>query len=240
MMRLRPRDESPDIRQVIDLVEQQEGFRDAQLRKESSKLDTTLLQHRLSEIIQPRRRRKSAVAWMLRFYEVYKNVAAIMLLAILAAVVFFGTVDAAREPFFTWIREMTSRQSRLGEDITPSLSVVALPEDWRGYFYPTYIPEGYSLNSYNSKNMQRFLDFQNSAGQVILVWQGDKDTVAIAIDNEDAQEFECVVNGYPALLTIKGELRMLTWRTDKFAFRIDGYIADNEIEKIAGNLKQIE
>ena len=75
-----------------------------------------------------------------------------------------------------------------------------VPESWDGYFYPSFIPEGFELNSAG----HRSADYVDKNGNVIIITESGENA-GTSLDTEDAEVSYTTVNGSEAMVIEEDE-----------------------------------
>ena len=91
----------------------------------------------------------------------------------------------------------------------------SVPSEWRGEYYPTYIPDGYELMVVYEHVMM--VDYQNDNGDLIAFYECKSDT-EMNISNEGATVSYERINGAEAMLIEQddGDMSLVWWIEDRY------------------------
>lgn len=111
---------------------------------------------------------------------------------------------------------------------------IDIPIEWKGYYFPAYIPEGYML----SESLQHEVEYINNEGNIVFFAEMNSDTCG-TIDTENAAvEFD-LINGRSALIVEKGDWTTILWNIDNRSIMIHYSGEDAEAIKIAESVRMI-
>jgi hypothetical protein len=104
---------------------------------------------------------------------------------------------------------------------------------------PSYIPEGYEVQSATSNKMyKRIVYTMPSNGDKLIVFTEYEESNDLNIDTEDADYVEKVtVNGSEVTLTTKDGMTNIVWSAGNNIFNIYGTIPADEIVRIAESVE---
>ncbi|MDW7669263.1 MAG: DUF4367 domain-containing protein [Bacillota bacterium] len=112
-----------------------------------------------------------------------------------------------------------------------------LPDEWKEYYYPTFIPDNFELITAEEFGNSKYLTFENNLDQYIKIIQSSMNFES-QIDTEGATIIEIDVNGNEGMLIEKDNRLILIWNNDERIFRIQNNLDRNTILKIANNLEK--
>lgn len=116
---------------------------------------------------------------------------------------------------------------------------VVVPEEWEGMYYPTYIPDGYSVIKVISSNSHSVASYTTAEGANFSFMECRENT-SINYDTEDAEIEERRIHGMPAKLSVKNGTINLTWANDDSYFVLNYNGGKDEAMKIADSVSRIE
>ena len=162
----------------------------------------------ISEIFAAKRRKES---WQ-RAKRLLGGVAAIILVCGIVFATLFTTVSAFREAVYKMLLndETVNTDIDLQEsNVTSGLgNSIELPPE---AYLPTWLPEGYTMVSYETNMAKTIATFSNNSGNTIYYYELKNEPV-FGVDTEDADSTENIsFNGYDALVVIKGTTISITW-----------------------------
>lgn len=161
-----------------------------------------------------------------------------MIILIAAAMIALGGITvAACEPLREWIIGLFVEEYEDHIDVktfSGSEADFEVPK-LNELYQPTYIPEGYELqvNDLDASNL--FMVWENNNGSYIAYSQDLLNTVP-AINNEDVNIENILINGFDAILTYDDEYTTLTWSDGKYMYQINGITSKDEVVLMAESL----
>lgn len=111
-----------------------------------------------------------------------------------------------------------------------------VPEGWLGLYYPTYIPEGYSMNHLSSITpVVSFIDENEN-----MFYFGEHDeNETVNVDSEVADVQYESIDGMNALILTEDDRVIIVWNNDERMFIIAGFIPVAEAKRIVAGVKRI-
>lgn len=111
---------------------------------------------------------------------------------------------------------------------------VEVPAEWKGYYYPTFIPNEFTLTKvftesviYENHNMEEFVFSEHGSNTVGT------------IDTEDASIDFIMIGGEPAMITVKGSWTTILWNIDNRCLIVEYSGEKDEAIKIAESVIMI-
>jgi len=161
--------------------------------------------------------------------------AAIILLIIIAGIsTLIFTVEAIRVRVFNYFIERNERYTEIRVEEENDIKTPEL--DWENYYQPTYMTEGYYLESSKDIGSIKVLKYTNGENQITFT-QANNGT-DFQLDTEDAVTENIKINGNEGLLIIKEDRSMIFWHNEEKSFTITGNIKKEEIVKIAERIEK--
>lgn len=177
--------------------------------------------------------RKERKKWVHRKAAEYlKRVAIFLLIVMIVSGVAVFSVEAWRIKTLNFILEMSQTHSEInfeegnakGESYTSDGITLA------------YIPKGYKLEKKDIKNDMGSLVFKGK--EHYFVFSVSDITNSIGIDTENASFKKTTINGQEALFSSNNNVNILVWHDEIFSYTLSGTVEENEILKIAKNIKK--
>ena len=164
-----------------------------------------------------------------------KTVACVLLVFYVGLSFAIAAVPSVRVSVMNFIVNIEERYTSFGFEDTGE--AIEVPENWAGYYYPSYIPEGYVLSDILGGNIGRYV---GANGAVIEFSDMSSDTYG-HIDTENALVDFTEINGRSALLVEKGEWVTILWNIDNRVLMINSYSGTlEETIKIAESVRMIK
>jgi hypothetical protein len=159
--------------------------------------------------------------------------AAAVLLVITISLAF--SVEAFKYQVFSFFTKIYDRFTEIrvddGSD-DPSAGI-----DWKDvYYYPSYLPRGYSYKSCERDGERKTIFFTDVSDTILKLTQAPKD-VDIRPDTGDSAVSDIRINDAGGLLIIRNNRVILFWNNDKYSFVLSGYIDSSEMIKVAESLR---
>ncbi|MBS3873697.1 MAG: DUF4367 domain-containing protein [Firmicutes bacterium] len=167
---------------------------------------------------------------------------AICLLALLT--VFFtamATVSAFRTRVMNiWMDirpEYTAFQLRGSESSEGGGMVV----NWSNTYVPTYLPEGYEVNSFSFNEGLKRIVFENASTQTFILYTELDEASSMVLDTENADRFEEIsMNDQSGTLVVKNNLVTIVWKQEGRLFMIKTQTDIGTAIKVAEGVKFIK
>ena len=147
-----------------------------------------------------------------------RRVGKILLIAAALLIVSIGSAFATMRMVQAGILQLKMEQYPTYStfELVPTAEAVEVPAGWEGDFYPTYIPEGYQIESIFGDSV----GYIDSKGKILTIYETTQDTRTY-LDTEDAVISYGRINGYNATLIEKGVWVTVLWSNSKSYFMVD-------------------
>jgi len=161
------------------------------------------------------------------------RVAAVLLLVVTLATVTIYSVEAWRIRFQNFVIDL--RRDRMIIDFNDELDgdVFEMYDLHLGY-----IPGGFVLDQSFAAGPQVFMRFANEDLDLDFRITVTNIVGALAIDTEDAAIKRTQVNGFDAFFSTNDNVNILVWHDHIYSYQIAGTISENEIMRIAENIRR--
>lgn len=163
-------------------------------------------------------------------------VACVLICVVSAGAITMGTSEGFRKKVFDLVSNDQSGGVTLLNDDEKQLI-----GSWENYWYPTYVPGGFSLIA--ADEMEHFLLFENREKNALIRISEAEPDVAVSIDSDKTHKDKIEVGRYDGYLFKNeySEKYIAVWLTDNLMIRIefDG-IEKDEIMKVIENIKFVE
>jgi len=148
--------------------------------------------------------------------KILSRVAVIALACGVAFVTLFSTVSAFREAVNKILLNDETVNTDIGfkgSNVTGKLgNQIEVPS---GAYLPTWLPEGYTFDSYERSEFQAIATYKNDSGNNIYYYELKNEPV-LGADTEEADSTENIsINGYDGLVIVKGATISITWVDSK-------------------------
>lgn len=144
----------------------------------------------------------------------------------------FAASPAVRVNLMKFFVNIEGRHASYGFEETGEF--IEVPADWAGYYYPTYIPEGFEVARTDWSGVY----FERSDG-ALLDFEEMGPGGAGSLDTENAKIDFIRIHGRPALLSEKGKWTSILWSVDNRSLYIGYTGGREEAVKIAESVRMI-
>lgn len=140
---------------------------------------------------------------------------------VVVAAIGAGTAFAFDESFRNRILELLSFKGPEYTQFGPYDGCISqvVPDGWMGKYYPTYLPEGYQLDSYCSFPKLSFATFTNSKKEN-LVFQISTHDLSTQVNTENAISNIISVGGFDAYLYSLEDAQIIIWSENSTYFSV--------------------
>lgn len=183
---------------------------------------------------QEKRRSRTARIrkWVPRMVE---TAACLVLIVGIAAPIAIANVESIRSRVLEALIQVQEKYTEIGM-IESEEDAFYVPEEWKGQYYPTYIPNGYELKEIGQFVM--YLEYENEDGE-LLTFDECTESSAVSVDSEGAIISYDKICGSEAMFIEKDDVITLIWWTEDRYFVIDSRESRSEMIRIAENVKKI-
>jgi hypothetical protein len=157
------------------------------------------------------------------------RVAIILLVMITTMTVITFSVEAVRVKVFNWFLDNKDKYTEIKVEESTEDTIL-------GYYYPSYLPEGYKVVDNQDLKMIRAIHFVKD-DNVIEFIQAENES-NIQLDTENAETKNIYVNKEESILIVKDERVTIFWNNDEMSFSLTGYLDVEEMTKIAENIEK--
>ena len=171
-----------------------------------------------------------------KYRKIASRAAIVFVALVLSSVVVTFSVEAFRIKFFNIFIETKSDNNQL--DFHVDEESYKLPESWDSYYFPSYLPDSYSLLDFQDNGEMKLLFFTDLDGKTLMFTQSESD-MSILVDNEDADMEHVIINDVEAYLTNKNGFVTVSWAANGMIFTLDGEEESEEMLEIARKIKKV-
>jgi len=146
--------------------------------------------------------------------------------------------DTLRAAVFDLVftRQATHTEIQLVENTQKAFEV---PAEWKGRYYPSFIPEGYKMVKIDSEEeTSSTISLINIDGHLMHFSENTLDTYT-NIDTENANVKNVLIRGYKSLMFIKNGRVILVWSADERYFILNIAGDENAAIQVAESLRLI-
>ena len=197
----------------------------------------TRTQARTLKIIeQAARRKKVRHAIKAGLPRVMQIAAAVLLVFFIGATVAIASVREVRVRVLQFLIQIEEEYTELSLVESPEESF-SVPEGWRGLYYPSYIPEGFVMQSIDPYFDRVY--FLDASGNLLDFMELTEDSYT-NIDTENAEIQHILVNGSPSIISEKEGRGTVAWSGANryFILKLDGGV--DMAMRIVNNVKIIK
>lgn len=170
--------------------------------------------------------------------KISKRIAVILIVLSMITAFVSISVEAFRVKVFNLIIETSQKFSTISHQEKNQINIQEdLPSEWKNYYYPTFLPEGYFLVSTSELNNTKFMNFGNDLNIKIVFIQSDLSSQA-QIDSEGGKVMEVEINGNIGRIIEKEEITILSWNNNETGFIIQGNADKSTLMEFTSSLKK--
>lgn len=170
--------------------------------------------------------------------QISKRVAMILLVVIVTFSAITMSVEAYRIRFFNMIIEVQKKFSSMKFEESNNIEYInELPKDWKDFFYPMRLPQGYLFKKAFQGNSIKYIIFSNNQMEEMYFVQGPI-TTDFQFDTEDSFVMEVDVNGMEGLIIEKEGRVIITWHNNDYSYYIQGHVDKSAILDMAESVIQ--
>lgn len=144
------------------------------------------------------------------------------------------SVEAFRTKFFNLFIETNETHTNVKVDERDESEIEG--ELWNDSYWPSYLPDGFEMNSKKIFNKTKFILYTNG-DRLVTFAQGPNGT-EFQLDTEKAQISEVIINNNKGILAEKGTINILFWSNDQASFYITSSVQSEELIKIANEIEK--
>lgn len=161
--------------------------------------------------------------------------ACIVVILAIAAPVALANVEAIRVKVMQLLIDIQEDHTELSfvEDENAEFYV---PENWKGRYYPSYIPEGFSLTEQSV--LARWVRYQDKMGVDIMFSEYDEND-AVNVNSENAELSYVEINGRNVFVIERDDMTIATWALEDRYFVVETGLSKEEALNIVRNVKRI-
>ncbi len=187
------------------------------------------------KFIHTKEKEKQRKKWLKQIKLYSSRVAVFILVLISMFAVVTMSVEAFRVRILNYFMEKSESYTEFRVDeVVDGQSTPQLDMDQ--YYYPTYLPAGYTYDSAQSAGNVAIFRYSN--GEDVLIFTQGSNGSAYHMDTEDAEMNEVPIGAISGYLIVKNDGIILFWNDDNTDFMINGNIKPNELIKIAESLEK--
>ena len=162
----------------------------------------------------------------------FRVLACVILLLAIATPVAIASITPLRENIAGIL--VNSKEDHMELQFIKDTNIV--PEGWPGLYYPTYIPEGYTMNYLSS--FEPTVGFVDENKNMFYFSEYDEYS-AVNVDSEGAAVQYEVIDGMNALILTEEDRVIIVWNNDERMFIVMGFISVAEAERIVAGVKRV-
>lgn len=153
----------------------------------------------------------------------------------------FASNQRFRVQVFSMFAEDHGQYTAIGlrEDEQSSFDV---PAEWEGMYYPSYIPDGFEVESIDNSFGREFSVFMRNKNNsdIRFIFEEMYEKAGMNIDTENARVYHTKIHGNDAIVSLKEKFSLIIWSENNriLSVMIDGK-NEEELLKVAKSVKQI-
>jgi hypothetical protein len=210
-----------------------------ELEKDKNDIDKMTVPKSLDEWVDSFERRRKKISnrkkWVKRTRKLSSRAAVFLVILIACMTAVTMSVDAFRIRFFNFFVADKGNYTEIEK--REDVSNQGVPDiEAENFFYLSYLPTGYGFKSYTIVGDSVIIQY--SSQEEIIIFNQSKGNANYQIDTEDSDIREVPLGEGSGQLVLKDNRIMLFWSVNEQSFLIKGAISEQEIIKMAENLKK--
>lgn len=169
------------------------------------------------------------------FGTVGRRVASILVALLIAATTATVSVEALREPVLRFFAEVFEKFTA----IFVVNDVPAEPTAEMELYAPTYVPEGYEMESETKLDGVYHIVYSDSKGRILKYTQRCGEINRI-IDTEDVTYSDIIVNQHSGIIYTNKDVESISFWDGTYNYTVTGTFSCDELTRIAKSIRKIE
>ena len=194
------------------------------------------LDNKLKELIVQQSKNSKAKRRKRDSKSILRKCATIVLAIIITGTLVIATVDAVRIKVIDLIFEEHSDHIEIIPKTLEDENSLCIPLDWSGYWYPEYVPDGYSLMETNAVGTQKEIVLSDMDNRFLFFEQSNAESGTMGVNNEHSDSGEVDINGITARWFENGGKLLLVWLQQDTLFTLYGQIDLEELASVAQSI----
>lgn len=187
--------------------------------------------------LKKKERRKRNVSLIRSMNRVGKKVAIFFCIVTSIFIGGVSTVEAFRINILNLLIETPEKYSNIQLSDEKVTQASNLSEEWEDYYYPRYVPEGFTVKKASiSMGVGEIVYNNNDNKKVMYSMNAKKQN--LFIDTEDIEYTEIMINEYPGQLIKKKRHYTVVFQNNEYLFTVSGDIEPKELIKICESIKK--
>jgi|BioPla2DNA2_1021312.scaffolds.fasta_scaffold09352_7 hypothetical protein len=210
-----------------------------ELEKDKNDIDKMTVPKSLDNWLDSFERRRKKISnrkkWLKRTRKLSSRAAVFLVILIACMTVVTMSVDAFRIRFFNFF--INEKENYTEIEKREDVSNQGVPDiEVENFFYLSYVPTGYSFKSYTT--LGDSIVIQYSSDEETIIFNQSKGDANYQLDTEGAEIRVVPIGEGSGQLILKDDRIMLFWSINEESFLIQGEASEQEIIKMAENLKK--
>lgn len=169
-----------------------------------------------------------------------RKVAVVISIFFFAGTVFVYNIDANVKEFINVIFTNRGNQLDISEDtLSFEYDFSKIPDSWECFYVPNYMPAGYKVNYIEADANCISISFSLQENSIVFIIDNTKNN-DLSFDLEHSQYKEIYINDFDGYFLESHKTNMVVWSQDGKEFIVTGNEIEDELIKIAENLKRID
>jgi len=167
--------------------------------------------------------------------KIFSSRAAVVLVVLLFSFVTLSlSVDAIRTQIFNMLSTDFQKYSsvRIEDGQTSNVKI-----EWEYYYFPTYVPEGFYIETVKGTGSVKTIWFVNGSNEHIVFAQAPNG-VDFNLDIEDGTKKEVVIKDRKAVFVEKDKKNFLIWNNEEYSFSLISTMDEEILQFIAESLEK--
>ena len=169
--------------------------------------------------------------------KVGRAVAAFALFVLLGGSIAIASSKTVRASVIEFLIRTTPEYTAVGFYQTED--VIEIPENWGANYYPSYIPDGFTVGQVYARQETSEIVLENEEGDCLFILFGSLSTQS-RVDSENSEVVHVTVNGLDSMLITKEDMHRLVGQLGDEYYCISGKLPASEIIRVAESMVLIK
>lgn len=211
----------------------------AELENRKDEIDMTevpeTLDERVYQCIDKFNMRNARKRLAEKIRSIIPKAAVILLVLFVSLLTLTLSVDAFRTQVYNFISTDNDEYSSVR--IRPGSSENEVKINWKEYYFPTYVPEGFYIDKIQENDRVKAVYFKNENNEQIKFFQAPN-AADFNMDTEGGEKEELLINGMVAVLIKKDGKNILFWNNAEASFYLVSELEADKLVIIAESLEK--
>ncbi len=194
------------------------------------------LHHKLLKMIEAEKLERKRKLRNARMKSIIKVFACLLIGVAIVGTFLVTNVEAVREKVYLLFYQEEKDHVKMTPAEIPYNPDDLIPKEWEGFWYPSYLPEGYELVYADAVGGSKTFIFENGERKINLE-EGPANELKLALDNSEGMPKKVDTKFGEAFYVESGEWAMLNWTDHEMIFLLYAHSSEDELIKISESMR---